>query len=216
MLRDTMLADMDIDAMNSVLKPKVDGSHNLDELFSENTLDFFVFFSSATCVTGNLGQSNYAVANMFMTGLAANRRKRGLAGSVIDIGAIIGVGYVTRETSQELQDNLVKSGHNWMSEEDFHNIFAEAILAGNPENDLSPELVTGLRIINASDAQRPLWADMPRFQHMVTHEDVRVGGDEAFKTVVATRTQLLAAKSQDQVQEILRGLIRLPLFCLFM
>jgi hybrid polyketide synthase/nonribosomal peptide synthetase ACE1 len=215
-LRDTMLADMDIDAMNSVLKPKVDGSHNLDELFSENTLDFFVFFSSATCVTGNLGQSNYAVANMFMTGLAANRRKRGLAGSVIDIGAIIGVGYVTRETSQELQDNLVKSGHNWMSEEDFHTIFAEAIIAGNPGNDLSPELVTGLRIINASDAQRPLWADMPRFQHMVTHEDVRVGGDEAFRTVVATRTQLLAAKSQDQVQEILRGLIRLSLFlCIY-
>lgn len=210
-----MLPDMDINDMNSVLKPKVDGSRNLDELFSENNLDFMVFFSSATCVTGNLGQSNYAVANMFMTALAANRRKRGLAGSVINIGAIIGVGYVTRETSQELQDNLVKSGHDWMSEEDFHAIFAEAIISGNPQSDFTPELVTGLRIINATDAQKPLWAEMPRFQHMITYDDVQTDLDDGARSLVATRMRLLAASSQEQVQEILQGNTPIPNFCFY-
>ncbi|KAI9776743.1 MAG: putative Hybrid PKS-NRPS biosynthetic cluster [Geoglossum umbratile] len=203
-LRDAMLIDMTIEQFNSVLAPKVEGSKNLDELFSNDTLDFFVMFSSATCVTGNIGQSNYSVANMFMTGLAAQRRKRGLAGSVINIGAILGVGYVTRETSQELQNNLLKSGHVWMSEEDFHTLFAEAVLAGSPALGLNPEINSGLRTINESDKQRPLWSFSPKFQHLVKQEEVVVAEDSRAGARVPIRLLLAAASSADLAMELLR------------
>ncbi|OJK01159.1 hypothetical protein ASPACDRAFT_51108 [Aspergillus aculeatus ATCC 16872] len=204
-LIDTMIKDMDIDAMQRVLQPKVVGSINLDELFSaERPLDFFIFFSSATCVTGNIGQSNYAAANMFMTGLAANRQRRGLAGSVMNIGAIMGVGYVTRETSEALQRNLLKSGHVWMSEQDFHTIFAEAILAGTPGSDANVEITCGLRITNASEEQRPLWSFNPRFQHLVVMEDQVEETDGQDKKGMSLRFQLHEARTADDIYEAVK------------
>ncbi|EPS29069.1 hypothetical protein PDE_04017 [Penicillium oxalicum 114-2] len=204
-LIDTMIKDMEIDAMQSVLQPKVKGSINLDELFSaERPLDFFIFFSSATCVTGNIGQSNYAAANMFMTGLAANRNRRGLAGSVMNIGAIMGVGYVTRETSEALQRNLLKSGHVWMSEQDFHTIFAEAILAGTPGSDANVEITCGLRITNASEEQRPLWSFNPRFQHLVVMEEQVEETYEQDKKGMSLKLQLREARTTDEIYEVIK------------
>lgn len=72
-----------------VTRPKVEGSIYLDELFQDTSLDFFVFFSSLAAVTGNLGQSNYSAANCFMSGLAEQRRQKGLAASVINIGPVL-------------------------------------------------------------------------------------------------------------------------------
>ena len=205
-LVDTMIKDMEVDAMKRVLQPKVVGSINLDELFSaERPLDFFIFFSSATCVTGNIGQSNYAAANMFMTGLAANRKRRGLAGSVMNIGAIMGVGYVTRETSEALQRNLLKSGHVWMSEKDFHTIFAEAILAGTPGSDANVEITCGLRITNASEEQRPLWSFNPRFQHLVVMEDRVEETDEQDKKGMSLKLQLREARTAEDIYEAVKG-----------
>ncbi|RJE27113.1 polyketide synthase [Aspergillus sclerotialis] len=205
-LKDTTIKDMDFKSMYSVLEPKVTGSINLDELFSHShPLDFMVFFSSATCVTGNMGQSNYAAANMFMTGLAASRKRRGLAGSVINIGAIMGVGYVTRETSEALQRNLLKSGHVWMSEGDFHRTFAEAILAGTSGSDANNEITCGLRIIKDTDEQRPLWSYNPKFQHLVIHEGNLADTDISSKKHMSLRAQLLEARSADQIYEIVQG-----------
>ncbi|KAI3109622.1 hypothetical protein CBS147333_5269 [Penicillium roqueforti] len=204
-LQDTMVKDMDIEAMQKVLKPKVTGSIHLDELFSHiHPLDFMIFFSSATCVTGNIGQSNYAAANMFMTALAANRKQRGLAGSVINIGAIMGVGYVTRETSEALQRNLLKSGHVWMSEGDFHTIFAEAILAGSPSSNATVELTCGLRIIRDVDEQRPLWSYSPKFQHLVVLDELSTETDGDSKRQMPLRLQLLEARTADEISKIVQ------------
>ncbi|KAF1963939.1 polyketide synthase, partial [Bimuria novae-zelandiae CBS 107.79] len=76
-LQDIGFRDMSSDAMQKVLRPKVVGSINLERLVKGLDLDFFVFFSSATAIIGNAGQSNYSAANMFMTSLAEQRRQRG-------------------------------------------------------------------------------------------------------------------------------------------
>ncbi|KAL8928301.1 MAG: hypothetical protein Q9172_000985 [Xanthocarpia lactea] len=91
-LSDKMFADMTYESFQDILKPKVDGSKNLDELFSGDDLDFFILFSS---VTGQRSQANYAAANNFMVGLALERRARNLPASVIDIGMVIGISVVT-------------------------------------------------------------------------------------------------------------------------
>ena len=61
-LHDTPARHMSFETLQKVLKPKVEGSKYLDELFPQNTLDFFIFLSSMTAVIGNIGQSNYTAA----------------------------------------------------------------------------------------------------------------------------------------------------------
>ena len=84
-LIDALLVNNTHAEFEKTLRPKVDGTVFLDEIFSSSDLDFFIVFSSLAAVGGNLGQSAYAVANQFMCGLVANRRMRGLAGSAINM-----------------------------------------------------------------------------------------------------------------------------------
>lgn len=205
-LDDALLQDLDIKRMNMVLGPKVDGSIYLGELFPEDSLDFFVYFSSIAYVAGNAGQSAYAAANAFMASAAANRRSRGLAGSVINLGPIIGNGYIARELTEAKQMALHNAGFRFMSEQDFHEIFAEGILASKPGSVDSLELTTGLRV-DGSDAWRN-WELNPTFQHLIsTTRDInasKAGGKQG----IPIKTQLLDASSPEDEFKILKGMFR--------
>jgi len=65
-LSDGIFSEMTVERFERVLKPKVDGSRNLDEVFSDPSMEFFVLFSSFAAAGGNKGQCNYAAANMVM------------------------------------------------------------------------------------------------------------------------------------------------------
>ena len=64
-----------------------------------------------------------------MVGVAANRRKRGLRSSTANVGAIIGVGYIT-ESASRLDLTVANTHLIHLNEEDFHQIFAEVLEAG--------------------------------------------------------------------------------------
>ena len=95
-LQDSMFSNTNIDMLRAVTAPKVDGSRYLDELFPDPSLDFFILFSSLAWAAGNSGQTSYAAANGYLAGLASQRRNRGLAASVIDLGPVLGLGYITQ------------------------------------------------------------------------------------------------------------------------
>lgn len=63
-LADAAFFNMTFEDFVRVLKPKVEGSARLDELFSDANLDFFIMLSSTASLIGNAGQSNYSAANM--------------------------------------------------------------------------------------------------------------------------------------------------------
>lgn len=73
-LRDGMLMDMDWNAFETVLRPKIDGAINLYQAVKDKPLDFFMMLSSITSVVGNMGQVNYAVANYFLNQFAGYLR----------------------------------------------------------------------------------------------------------------------------------------------
>lgn len=168
-LRDSSILNMSYEQLIDVTRPKVLGSIYLDRIFDHQALDFFICFSSINCVVGNLGQANYAAANMFMCALAANRRKRGLAACAVDVGAIIGAGYMERESSKALDLTVSKMALMHLSEEDFHQLFAEGIEAGLPGAADGPELSTGLLEIAADADERPRWSKDPKFLHFLSH-----------------------------------------------
>jgi hybrid polyketide synthase/nonribosomal peptide synthetase ACE1 len=201
-LHDTLFPDLDLERFEKVVKPKVLGSVYLDEMFNYKGLEFFLYFSSMAYITGNPGQSAYSAANAFMASQAAQRRKRGLVGSVMNIGAIMGNGYVSRELTLGQQSFLHKVGHSWMSEQDFHEIFAEGVLAARPGCSDPAEMSTGLRI---DDGESRDWASNPMFQHLIRKHSAVAGGQSKGKSGTAIKPQLLEANTEAEVFEILKG-----------
>ncbi|KAM0334359.1 hypothetical protein ACHAQA_001385 [Verticillium albo-atrum] len=206
-LHDTMFVDLDMERIDKVMRPKVQGSTYLEEIFHNTHLEFFILFSSMACVTGNPGQSAYAAANMFMSGLAAQRRQRGFNASAVHIGAIFGNGYVTRELTLAQQQFLRKVGNMWLSEQDFHNLFAEAVHAGKSWRKQNPELSTGLMTIEDNDEFRKniTWFKNPMFQHCVRNAQSAELVESAGKgrRGVQVKAHLQEAISPHDVRDIL-------------
>jgi polyene macrolide polyketide synthase len=77
-LDDGVIDSLTPERVDRVLAPKVDAAWHLHELTAHLDLRAFVLFSSVSGTVGGPGQSNYAAANVFLDGLAAHRRARGL------------------------------------------------------------------------------------------------------------------------------------------
>ncbi|WP_225887712.1 SDR family NAD(P)-dependent oxidoreductase [Myxococcus xanthus] len=73
LLRDRYLRDKTSEELQAVAWPKVRGIVNLDLATRGEPLELFLVFSSIAGAIGNIGQADYAAANAFMDGYAANR-----------------------------------------------------------------------------------------------------------------------------------------------
>ncbi|UQQ34206.1 SDR family NAD(P)-dependent oxidoreductase [Paenibacillus polymyxa] len=70
---DSFILNKQTEEVMKVMAPKVAGTVYLDEESKEFDLDFFVLFSSVAGILGNAGQSDYAMANLFMDSYAEYR-----------------------------------------------------------------------------------------------------------------------------------------------
>ncbi|KAH8817006.1 polyketide synthase [Xylogone sp. PMI_703] len=198
-LRDKSFANMTLEDFEVVLNPKVRGSKNLDELFYSADLEFFILFSSLTCVTGNPGQSNYAAANMFMTSLASQRRKRGVAASIMDIAMLLGVGFVARSIEQ-YEEHMKKYRYMSISEPEMRTIFAEAIVAGLPDSDQDPELIIGI----GEDSNAP-WHGNPRFGYYVREENNILETSKQSSSLESVQNLLSMATSDEETLAVVEA-----------
>jgi NADPH:quinone reductase-like Zn-dependent oxidoreductase/SAM-dependent methyltransferase/acyl carrier protein/NADP-dependent 3-hydroxy acid dehydrogenase YdfG len=82
--------------IHAVLVPKVTAGYLLDELTRHRHLDFFIVYSSASALSGNLRQVPYVAANHALEAMVRARRQVGLPGLAIRWGAISDVGYIHR------------------------------------------------------------------------------------------------------------------------
>jgi NAD(P)-dependent dehydrogenase (short-subunit alcohol dehydrogenase family)/acyl carrier protein len=92
MLSDGVLQNQNWSSFERVMAPKVQGAWHLHQLSLNQSLDFFVLFSSAASLLGSPGQGNHSSANAFLDGLAHYRRTMGLPGLSIHWGAVSQVG----------------------------------------------------------------------------------------------------------------------------
>ncbi|KAI1422434.1 polyketide synthase [Xylaria sp. FL1777] len=211
-LQDILFKNMDLEMMEMVLAPKVTGATILNEALEGTPLDFFVMFSSVVAVLGNPGQSAYSAANSYMHGLAQKRRAQGLAGSTIDIGAVYGVGYVTRAGREEEFD-AVRFLFDTVSEDELHALFAEAVVAGLPGTPLSQdiEVITGVPFINPVYRERIPFFDDPRFGYYLLKSEDSQGEDSAAASNGTIKEQLAKAESMEKVHEIVANGLSLKL-----
>ncbi len=214
-LEDQLFANMSTDMMQRVLGPKIDGSNNLDDVFHDDDLDFFILFSSVTCVFGNVGQSNYTAANGYLNGLARQRRRRGLAASAIDIGRVVGIGYM-EAAGQAVHEQMEKLALPPVSESDFRQMMTETILAGyaDPEDqETIPKAVvtTGLRIFGDDENIKGPWFSNAFFSHMVRESQSAASGSggQDKKMTLPVSQQLSGAATQEEALDILQGISEL-------
>lgn len=101
-----------------------------------------------------------------MVGLASQRRAKDLPATVIDIGMIIGLGFIQRSDAREgagsTESALQNLDYMPVSERDLHHLLAEAIVAGRSK--ISPEIITGLHAHDTGHS--PFWHTKSLFSHI--------------------------------------------------
>ncbi|KAI8151832.1 hypothetical protein K4K49_009694 [Colletotrichum sp. SAR 10_70] len=158
-LRDVSVRNMQFDQVTDVIRPKVLGSIHLDRIFYDINLDFFVLLSSINCVIGNIGQANYAAANMAMMHL---------------------------------------------SEQDFHQIFAECMEVGYLDNPNGPEISTGLLPITPDMANIPPWYRDPKFTRFLVQQSSNNGGEQERATSTSVQDLLLECCSRKNLMQVVK------------
>nr|BAZ95823.1 PKS-NRPS hybrid cpaA [Curvularia pallescens] len=207
-LSDAPFDRMSAELMNRALGPKISGSYNLDQVFFNEDLDFFVLCSSISCVIGTAGQSNYVAANGYMNGLARQRRSRGLAASALDLGLILGIG-VAEVAGQSVIDSLQKYGITPLSELDIRSAFLESIYSGRPTNKPSIHstavMTSGLRTITTEE-RSIVWYNNPIFSHMVVSSGEDETGDSSSGkgSNLPAKDQIAAAENMTEALAVLK------------
>ncbi|MDQ0988601.1 type I polyketide synthase [Streptomyces sp. V2I9] len=162
-LDDGLVEGFTAERLHRVMAPKVQGARLLDELTERLDLAAFVLFSSAAGTLGTAGQSGYAAANATLDALAANRRKRGLAGLSLAFGLWeqAGVGMTAHLGKAEL-GRLRRQGIGALTMTEGLNALDAAL--ARPEPQLMPvrlELASLRHALGDAEAP-PLLRDMLR------------------------------------------------------
>ncbi|KYM83949.1 Fatty acid synthase [Atta colombica] len=95
-LKDNVLKNQTAETFAVPFQPKARATQTLDTLSRKICLKLrhFVVFSSVSCGRGNVGQTNYGMANSIMERICEKRAEEGLPGLVIQWGAIGDVGLI--------------------------------------------------------------------------------------------------------------------------
>ncbi|SMQ54923.1 unnamed protein product [Zymoseptoria tritici ST99CH_3D7] len=127
-LRDQNFAKMSFEDWTAVTRPKIQGTIALHEATSKlcSPLDFFVLFSSLSGAIGQPGQANYAAANTFLDAFAQYRNSLGLSASVVDIGAVEEVGFISEQPG--MINSMKATGFKGLSEQELLDAMTLAML----------------------------------------------------------------------------------------
>lgn len=156
---------MTLNDWHAAVAPKVNAAwavHNALESTQTN-LDFMVLFSSLSAVMGQIGQANYASGNTFLAAFAQYRHALSLPASVLDIGVMEDVGYVSE--NQGILEQFRSLGYYTLKEQGLLDALTFSIKNQEPRTvDTSQllnsaEIVIGLRSLQpvSDPTTRVLW-----------------------------------------------------------
>lgn len=179
----------------AAIKPKVHGTWNLHNLLPKD-MDFFVMLSSTSGIIGNASQANYAAGSTFLDAFSDYRRALGLHAVTIDLGVILGVGYVAE--NQDLASKLARQGFEGTTEEELMQLIKIAITSP-PKESSSSQIVTGLGTWSESSHgafSSPMFSHFRRMALSLGHS-----ADESTQTGRPIREQLRRVKSLDEAAQ---------------
>ena len=131
-LDDAVIASLNAERIDTVLRAKVDAAWNLHELTQDRDLSAFVVFSSMAGIVGGPGQGNYAAANSFLDGLATHRRARGLPGLSVAWGLWEQASAMTEHLGERDKARMSRVGLAPLSNNQALELFDTAMLGERP------------------------------------------------------------------------------------
>ena len=102
-LADNVLSELSTSSFEVALSPKLGGALALHQVFKNQSLDYFVCFSSVAALTGSMGQGAYAAANAATDSLMAWRRLQGLAAQSVQWGPWAEAGMAADQNQKDQQ-----------------------------------------------------------------------------------------------------------------
>ncbi|MFE9429337.1 type I polyketide synthase, partial [Kitasatospora sp. NPDC006697] len=151
-LDDGLVESLTPERLTGVLRPKVEAAVNLHELTVDQELAFFVLFSSAAGLLGNVGQANYAAANAGLDALAVQRQAAGLPAVSLAWGYWEQASSMTGHLAQAEIDRMARNGIRPLTTEQGLALFDAAL--GSTEPLLVPARFD-LAALRASSAPLP-------------------------------------------------------------
>jgi acyl transferase domain-containing protein/NADPH:quinone reductase-like Zn-dependent oxidoreductase/SAM-dependent methyltransferase/acyl carrier protein len=95
-LDDVFITELDDARFAAAMAPKAAGAWNLHVAAAGLPIEHFICLSSISSVVGNIRQANYNAGNCFLDALAHYRQARGLPALTINMGPLLGAGFVER------------------------------------------------------------------------------------------------------------------------
>jgi NAD(P)-dependent dehydrogenase (short-subunit alcohol dehydrogenase family) len=181
-LADSVFTNMSQEKWHVAVGPKVKGTGNLNELFQDSDLEFFIILSSATCILGNGGQANYTAGGSYQDALAWNRISKGLPAVSINIGSVPAVGVAARGGVGKLLD---RAGYRAQEVSELLSLIQMSIL--HPHTG---QIVTGLKTWTTPGSLQ--WRLEPRFAHLSQPGD----GSEEGSTQQSLKDRLINSSSE--------------------
>ncbi|KAL8336217.1 hypothetical protein RB601_000166 [Gaeumannomyces tritici] len=183
-LVDSAFEFMDQRSWEAALAPKVRGTWNLHR-HTPPDVDFFVMLSSICGLVGNRGQANYAAGNTFQDALAAHRRARGLAASTLDLGNILGVGYIAENAATLNANPLFFFAHDGVREDEFLSFIEFHLDAQRASRQpLGAQVAVGLATsadFRSRGLPEPTFMKTPLFTQLRSVGGTGGGGDDGGK-----------------------------------
>ena len=212
-----MFKNMSLGSLDTVVKPKVQGSWNLHQLLPKG-MDFFVLLSSYAGIIGSVGQSNYACGNTYQDALARHRVTHGEKAVALDLGVIESVGMVSEH--DDVAGYLRSTGHEGLAETELHALLEYYCDPGLPvQPELGSQVITSLELPSTLHAKNLVdlpWMSMPLFRQLwqiqttVPHKGLG-GIEDATDSAVDLEHRLALGGSMEEMSEIICELVRMKL-----
>jgi len=188
----------------AIYAPKILGARHLHDLTRLLPLDFFVLYSSATTLFGNLGQGSYVAANAYLESLAAARRSAGLQALCVRWGAIDDVGFLAR--NEKIKDALQsRMGGKTILSSDALDLLEE-LLVSNRSDLGAMELAWSALSRFLPSATEPKFAELAAFDTDAKSDEGK--SDDIHRLLDELSPEELSAAVKDllraEVAEILR------------
>ncbi|KAK3946253.1 reducing type I polyketide synthase [Diplogelasinospora grovesii] len=178
-LQDSIFENMTHDDYMVAVRPKVVGTWNLHEQFSEaDSLDWFIMLSSLCGIVGNSSQANYAAGGSFQDALAKHRTSKGLATVSLDLGMVGEVGYVAER--DDVAARLNRQGWKFISQEDILALVESSISSSSNSNSQkgNDQVLIGLPTDLDPGTRKDLgpWALDARFSTLFSSRNINAEG----------------------------------------
>ncbi|OAQ57609.1 polyketide synthase [Pochonia chlamydosporia 170] len=204
-LQDAIYENMTLDQFKGAIVPKVHGSWNLHAHLPQD-LDFFILLSSSVGIAGSRGQGNYSAGNSYQDALAHYRHRLGLSACSLDLGMILGIGFLAEDTTDNRVHDNVQSWNFLAIRERELLCILEAAVRGQslPGVPMPPQLIVGLGTggMMAQGLEKyPWWFRDAKFSHLVRVDTHRVSQDIGDETETPLSVVLAGVTNLEQATD---------------